>query len=167
MEKNESIRIIVAYEHLDDGMRARKMLDRIAGELEAGCSVESGFWDFARMADRSANNDAATAVKEADMIIMATRNGLPDHVRDWLEQWASRERTKPVSIVVMRGREQRTEDLPALLAYLQELATRGGADFFWHDQHSETEEEGSLEKTPRWLQPDILRRRYEISDHRQ
>jgi hypothetical protein len=143
------------------------MMDRIARQLEPDCCIDSELWDFDLMADRSLGQDAAIAAREADMIIMAVRSELPGHVRDWLEQWASRERTGPVSIVVLREPEQRAEDLRVLLAYLQELATRGGADFFSHNQDPETEGQWPLEETPLWFHRDMLKRRYEIFDHRQ
>lgn len=167
MERNGWIRIVVAYEHSDDGMRIGKVMDRIAGKLKADCRINGDLWDFERMADPSLSTGAAMAAKEADLIIIAARNELPIHVQDWLEHWASRERTKPVSIVLWREPEQSLQDLAALLEYMQELAERGGADFFWHNQPSQTEDERSLEKTPWWLDANTLKRRYEVSHHRQ
>jgi hypothetical protein len=166
MVKNDWIKIVVAYEHSEDGMRARKMMDRIAGKLEPGCCIDSELWDFDLIADHSLSQDAATAAKEADMIIIAVRSGLPGHVRNWLEQWASDGRRNPVSIVVLHEPEQTTEDCSALLAYLQKLTAQGGADLFWHSQDPGTQGEWPLEETPLWFHRDILGR-YEISNHRQ
>lgn len=166
--KNDWIRIVVAYEHFDDGMRARKMMDRIAGKLEPGCCIDSELWDFDRLAEGSLSKDATLAANQADMIIIAVRNGLPDHVTEWLEQWAAGKRTHAVSLVVLHEPDQRRDACSALPAALQKLATQGGADLFWHSQDPETQGDEPLEETPLWFHRDISKRRYyEIPNHRQ
>jgi hypothetical protein len=135
MEKNPSFRILIAYETLSSGLRAREMSERLAARLQSEFEMSSDVWKFELLSHPQLRAQAASEAAAADMIIMAARRAteLPAHVKHWIESWIPQRRGGAAALVALLDEPEEGEGSGAsapLGAYLQRVAEAGHLDFF-------------------------------------
>ena len=68
------------------------------------------------------------------LIIAATGDtDLSNHVTQWIEKWAFRQRTEALALVALHNLEHKTlEESPPLRTGLRRIAEQGNVIFFWY-----------------------------------
>jgi hypothetical protein len=129
LEIISTFKVVIAYETAAAAVHAKEISERLAAELRLECAT----WKMDLLAHPPLCERAATAAAQADMIIFATcaREGLPSHVKDWIENWLPRKKRGPAALVALFEGDRETLREPGpLSAYLSKIAQRGGMDFF-------------------------------------
>jgi len=127
------VRVLVAYEDLAAGRCAMEMLQRIGHQCGGASRLVHLMWRFDVLADSSCSELAANEALEADIIVIATRegDGLPQPVRDWIARWLLTKADRPTALVAALDHDR----VPAggqrrVRPYLEKLADCGKMQFF-------------------------------------
>ena len=126
----ETFKIAIAYETLAAAVQARELADRVSICMDADCDP----WPFELLEVAHVRNLALPAAATADLIIVAARGGtdLPAGVKDWLESGLRQRESGPVALVALVEEDwAKSTSLPPLCAYLQPIAEKRNASFFW------------------------------------
>ena len=78
---------VLIYENLAAGARARWFLERLA--RASSKTLEEQMWNFDVLAIREARNDAASAARKANVVVVSVSGQLelPGAVRAWFDMW--------------------------------------------------------------------------------
>src|SRR5262249_38672703 len=103
MERNPLFKILIAYETVSSGLRAREMSERLATRLHSEFEMSSEVWKFELLNHPQLRQQAANEAAVADMIIMAMRRAgeLPPHVKHWIESWLPQRRGGAAALVAL------------------------------------------------------------------
>lgn len=127
--------LVVSYEDTTTRNYALQLYDHLAQKLLDDYDFQCTWWKFEQLRDPALMEQAADAVVEANMVIIAVRAGkeLPLTARNWIEQWVARKDSRKSALVaVIVGVDaHRRETCPAQL-YLQKVARTAKMDFFSH-----------------------------------
>jgi hypothetical protein len=151
MDGSFVFRIVIAYEHFNAGMRAKRLTDRMAAQLHPQIAISTDAWKFELLGDAHLKELAGCSAAEADMLIIAANGNteLPAHVTQWIEQWAFRERNEAGALVALHNLEQKTvAELPPLRASLRRIAEQGNVQLFWYGDTPLAEDPLCADVTP-------------------
>jgi hypothetical protein len=144
MKENVVFKIVIAYENFAAGIRAKKMLERLASELQPDFQINSDVWEFEMLGHRRLREQAATEASEADMIVVSARGDaeLPAHVKNWVDGWLPQRRGGLTALVALLDLEEKSSSAQSTCAYLRQVAGKGRMDFFckagdWEHRDSE------------------------------
>jgi hypothetical protein len=150
---NVSIKIVIAYDSAATGKRAEAIYERLARRLGNNFDFEQRLWRFDVLEQENLRAEAARDAADADIVIVATNQGkkLPDGVQNWLESSLEQHSGAAALVALL--------DHPSapVQPYLEEVARRGGMDFFAQtgEEASETQLplfDGAESDKPRWLE---------------
>lgn len=148
---NVSIKIVIAYDSAANGKRAKAIYERLAKRLGNNFDFEQRLWRFDVLEEEDVRAQAARDAADADIVIVATNQDkkLPEGVQDWLES-SLRKHSGAAALVALL-------DHPSapVQPYLEEVARRGGMDFFAQTGEEATEMQLPLfdcaeSEKPRW-----------------
>ena len=135
-------RIVIAYDQCAAGKRALSLSERMGVQLQPRLRISSDAWKFEMIIHPSLRELAADAAGNADMLIIAMDSvyELPTAVKAWIEEWAGRERNKPVALVALHNLgEEPQNDSSSLRSYLYGIAQRADVAFFWRGENGPIE----------------------------
>ena len=150
---NVSIKIVIAYDSTANGKRAEAIYERLAKRLGNNFDFEQRLWRFDVLEEENVRAQAARDAADADIVIVATNEDkkLPEGVQDWLESSLQKHSGAAALVALLEHSSAPVQP------YLEEVARRGGMDFF-----AQTGEEGSEmqlplfdgaeSEKPRWLE---------------
>jgi hypothetical protein len=123
---DSSVKVVIAYDSLDVARRAEAVYDRLARRLQQTFEFQQRLWRFDVLEEESLRAQAVRDAADADIVIVAMKDDkeVPKAVQSWLES--------------LLGHLNGTAALVALLdrpgasvqPYLEDVARRGGMDFF-------------------------------------
>jgi hypothetical protein len=140
-ESEQSIKVIIVYDHLETAKRAEAIYERLSYSFHgSGFEFEQRLWRFDVLEDEGFCAEAARDAADADIVIVATHDDteLPKGVQNWLET-SLEGHTGAAALVALLQHAS-----APVTPYLQEVARRGGMDFF-----AQTEDEPPLPKPVR------------------
>ena len=127
--------LAVAYEDLASRKRALQLYDRLAGQLLDEYDFQCTWWKFEHLQDRQLAARAADAATDANMIIVAVRDGvqLPVTAKRWIEKWLpfKTDRQSALVALIVEPHDAAGGSCP-VQAYLRNVALQAGMDFFCH-----------------------------------
>ena len=125
---DSSVKVVIAYDNLDIAKRAEAVYDRLARRLGQAFEFQQRLWRFDVLEEDSLRDQAVRDAAEADIVIVAMKEDadMPEAVRHWLESLLSRS-TGATALVALLDRPD-----AAVQPYLEDVARRGGMDFFAH-----------------------------------
>jgi len=124
--KNSSIKIVIAYNSAATARRAEAIYERLAQRLGDDFDFEQRLWRFDVLEEETLRAEAAKDTADADIVIVATNddNKLPAGVQSWLES-SLQQHAGGAALVALFEHPS-----PPVQPYLEEVARRGGLDFF-------------------------------------
>ena len=126
-----SLNVLMVYEDLETGLRARQSLERTLHRLDASVDIQIDLWRF-DLFDRPAFLKHATE-QNADIVVFSTHGQaqLPVTVDLWLREWFMRQGDEPRALAVLL--DNQAMDLPGtsrMVEVLSAAARRAGVDVF-------------------------------------
>ena len=124
--RDAAIRILIAYDTIQTGKRAEMIYERLLERLGNNFEFEQQLWRFDLLEDHILRELAAQDAAQADIVIIATDNDsdLPISVQLWLES-ALEQHVGAAALVALTRHHK-----PPVQPYLEDVARRGGMDFF-------------------------------------
>jgi hypothetical protein len=151
---HDSIKIVIAYDSIETAQRAEAVYERLAKRLGANFDFEQRLWRFDVLEEETFRAEAARDAANADILIVATREDtkLPCGVEDWLESSLQQHRGTAALVALLEHPSAPVQP------YLEDIARRGGMDFFAQSQCDSAEEQHPEHSTlhlpanghPRW-----------------
>lgn len=150
---NVSIKIVIAYDSAATGKRAEAIYDRLARRLGNNFDFEQRLWRFDVLEEEGVRAQAARDAADADIVIVATNENkkLPEGVQDWLESSLQKHSGAAALVALLEHPSAPVQP------YLEEVARRGGLDFFAQTGEEANEIQlplfdGAESEKPRWLE---------------
>ncbi len=132
--------VLVVYEDLETGMRARHTLERTVQRLEASVDVQVELWRFDLFNRPPFQKQVAK--QKADIVILSAHGQarVPAAVDLWFRQWFVRQSDEPRALAVLL--DEQTMDRPGgaeTVAELSAAARLSGVDVFLSEAEWEPE----------------------------
>jgi hypothetical protein len=136
--QNSSIKIVIAYDNAATALRAEAIYERLAQRLGDDFDFEQRLWRFDVLEEETLRAEAAKDAADADIVIVATKDDhqLPEGVQSWLESSLQQHAGGAALVALLEHAS------PPVQPYLEDVARRGGMDFF--AQSSADEAAGQL-----------------------
>lgn len=121
-----SVKVVIAYDNLDVARRAEAVYERLSHRLQETFAFQQRLWRFDVLEEDSLRAQAVRDAADADIVIVAMQDDseVPEAVRNWLESLLGR--TPGAAALVALLQTHRAPVQP----YLEDVARRGGMDFF-------------------------------------
>jgi hypothetical protein len=132
-QRDTVLRVVMVYEDLCTGLRAKRALDRLPGDFMMSAGFQQRLWRTDLLRIPVLNEQAAREAGQADVVIISLHgNGeLPEEIRDLFETWLKYKQERPYGLGVLLDREVMIcEREDPVLEHMQEVAKRSGADLF-------------------------------------
>jgi hypothetical protein len=133
-EKSVNLQVVLLYEDLRSGFRAKQAFDHLLIELELDATFRFEPVGFDILRDVLVGKALAQTAAGADIVVIAARDvGLPPHVEAWLVTWISG-RTHPTAAVVVSMDEGVCDDSVTanFLYHIMDLTSQPGISLFHH-----------------------------------
>jgi hypothetical protein len=127
--------IVIAYEDLAAGVRAKQTFDYLLAELGGRFTFTCKLWKFRILEAPQLSEIAAQDAAEADMIMVAAHGHqeLPSAVRGWINLWLQRAGRRDRALVALVDSQDGDTTKPnPICSHLHEVAKRGNLDYFCH-----------------------------------
>lgn len=123
---NTSIKVVIAYDNLETAKRAERVYERLAGNLSATFDFQQRLWRFDVLEEDALCAEAARDAANADIVIVAMKDDsrVPEAVRRWLESFLARHTGAAALVALLQHASAPVQP------YLEDVARRGGMDFF-------------------------------------
>src|SRR5262245_39605764 len=101
-EELDQLRVLLAYEDLEIGHRARDKFRRIAGSAGARV-VEAPMWSFDNLSLPHFHDVAVEQAERAEIVIIAwrARTDFSPEFKSWLERWTRRRRADCGALILL------------------------------------------------------------------
>ena len=122
--------LLVAFEDSITGTRVKEFCQGLSRDLGEHCRITEHVWLFSTLRLRELREIAAEEASAADLIIVSVHQAeqLPEEVKSWIDLWLRPMVRHPaVLLALLDPEEERAPN--GVLAYLQEVANRGGMEF--------------------------------------
>jgi len=129
--ENPLLKTVLIYENFAAGVSASWFCQSLAWALD--CVLQEQLWNFDVLEIREVRNDAATAAKQADLVIVSVsgRTELPGSVRACLDIWLQLLDDEHPALVAFFNTAA-SPKMPSIRAYLSTIAERARIAFFLH-----------------------------------
>jgi len=132
-EARTPFKVVVAYDEVAMGVRAKHVLDSIQLTLEPECNFVVNLWKFSMFQVTELADSAVLHAVAAHLIILALRedNGVPQETRTWIETWLPHRASAVGALVLLF--EPAKNSSPAVSPtqfYLLDVGQRGNLDVF-------------------------------------
>ena len=140
MARTTPLRIVIAYDNYNDGLRAWELSERLASRFREDFPVDRDLWKFDLLRNPSPHVRQASlaAVMQADLVMIAAPGveDLPADVQNWIESWPPRQSAAWSALVASVGPEaQRSHRHSPMSNYLRLRAGDAGMDFFCNGEN--------------------------------
>ena len=135
LDDKSKFKVVVIYEDVPAGRRAKNFYDKLVHELEDECAFSLQLWSFQVLAIPELRESAVESAVQADFVILSLHGkaGLPVDIREWIETWSKLIIGKgPPLIALVDKSTTRGGTNASALAYLKSVAKRTEVDFFGH-----------------------------------
>jgi hypothetical protein len=125
---------LLVYEDLQTGLRAKEIMDQMAGHLGCGSHVQPRLFRFDLMRLPGFLDWTVKERESTHFLVLSAKSGrLPDEVNAWLTLWLRQndDRRRVLVIAFAAATTQRSE-AAATLGFLCSLAEMAGAQVFAH-----------------------------------
>lgn len=127
------LEVLVVYEDLATGKRAKAMLDGLSKRFGLSLGLTTKLWRFDHLQVPWLQEQAAVEAAGADVIILSVhrKTEMSEMEREWMNRWLDHKEDRPYMFCVLLGSESggAATDNP-LLAEMKGFATAAGVDFF-------------------------------------
>ena len=133
-EKSVDLQVVLLYEDLRSGFRAKQAFDRLLVELDIDATFRFEPIGFGVLRDVLVGKALAQTAAGADIVVIAAKDvSLPAHVEAWLVNWLSG-RTHPTAAVVVSMDDGVCDDSVTanFLYHIMDLASQPGISLFHH-----------------------------------
>jgi len=128
-EHQNTFDVLIAYEDLETGKRAKKAYDFLVENLGGDCRFTNRMWKFEVLGIPNLREMAINDCAEADLIVISCHGAnLPAEVQAWIELWL-REPHRPFALVAIFDQEGDSADTRH---YLAGVCKRGKMEFLAH-----------------------------------
>lgn len=127
-------KVMVMYEYLAAGERTDSLLYTLSLESGGGGHLTRNLWMFSLLQTPLLREQAAIEAAMADIIFISVsgKRDLTAVVRDWLSRWLDHKENRPYTLAVLIGPQVNGQRInESLIILLQEVASVGGAEFFF------------------------------------
>ena len=131
----DRLNVLLVYEDLSTGLRARWVFEQTAGQLEVEADFNVDLWKFDLLREPALLQRAATEAAKADIVFLSAHGHgeLPSAVDLWLKEWLERRGEEPCALAVLL--DEAAGDTAATNQTLQALhaaAMARGVQVFLH-----------------------------------
>lgn len=133
-EKSVNLQVVLLYENIRGGFRAKQAFDHLLDELEIDATFRFEPIGFDLLRDAAVGKALAKVASGADIVVIAVKDfSLPPHVESWLVNWVSG-RTHPTAAVVVSMDDGVCDDSATanFLRRIMEMAGEPGISLFHH-----------------------------------
>jgi hypothetical protein len=126
--------VVLVYEDLETGKRARKVYDFLAGNLGEDCQCRLQMWKFDVLAIPKLRDIATRDAAEADLLIVSMRgsHALAEPVTVWIESWLAVGTRAMALVAMVDASPEESSASEETCAYLGRVARRANMEFFAH-----------------------------------
>jgi hypothetical protein len=142
--------VVIAYEDFETGKHAKRTYDFLTEHLSNECTFSNQMWKFDVLGIPNLRQMAAQDASQADIVIISCHGDqpLPAEVKAWIELWISGE-NHPVALVALFDETTISNlQVHGTTAYLRQVATRVGMEFFAQPSVKSDTNELRLESKP-------------------
>ena len=128
-------KVVIVYEDVPTGRRAKLFYDKFIHELKNGCVFSLQLWSFQVLAIPEIRESAADSITQADFVILSLHGegGIPSRMRQWIETWSGQISDRGPALIALVDKSMAEDGQNALtLAYLRGVARTNRAAFFGH-----------------------------------
>ncbi len=129
------LNVLVVYEDLGTGLRARHTFDQAVGQLGLQADFHVNLWRFDLLREPALLERAADQAAQADIVFLSAHGpgGLPAAVTSWLKYWLARKGSGPRALAVSLDIGARDTAATKLMVETLRAATLpAGVDEFLH-----------------------------------
>ncbi len=126
--------VMILYEDFGTGLRAKRSLDLLPGQLRANAKLSTKLWRIQLLADPLLSEQAAMEAAAADVIILSVhgQSALPAEVEAWLSCWLRYKQQRSYALgVLLDSREVSQGSDNPVVGHMQQVAATAGADLFY------------------------------------
>ena len=128
VDANPTFNVVIAYEDLETGKRAKKIYDFLVENLGHDCRFTNQMWKFEVLGIPKLREMAARDAMMADIVVISCHGTeLPPDFKVWVESWVA-EPNHPIALVALLDYQHRQAD--EARSYLADVARRGQMAFF-------------------------------------
>ena len=117
----------------DDGQARETAIvfcDQLVHRFWADCDIEVRWLPFALLLDEIMAAEAVAKAAEAQLILFATRDRIPNHVERWIQQWLLiRNDREGILVGLLASQSNSPSPDTDTHSYLREIAHRAGMDY--------------------------------------
>jgi hypothetical protein len=97
------LEVLMVYEDLSTGLRARQAFEQLAQQLEFDTDFRLDLWKFDLLREPTLLERAASEAAKSDIVILSAhgQHELPRTTHMWLEQWLERRSGQPCALVIL------------------------------------------------------------------
>jgi hypothetical protein len=129
------VAVLVVYEDLPAGLRAKKFLDRLAKNSDIGAVLNTTLWRADLLGLPLLQEQAAVEAAAVDLILL-TVNGQTDlsaPVRQWMSRWLDHKEDRSYALgVLFNSPSTAIASRSSVIAFVQQIADAAEADFFFN-----------------------------------
>ena len=128
-------KVVIIYEDLPTGRRAKLFYDKLINELKNECVFSLQLWSFQVLAIPEIRGSAADSITQADFVILSLHGKarLPARMRQWIETWSRQIFDRGPALIALVDKSMVRDGQNALtLAYLRGVAQTNRVAFFGH-----------------------------------
>ncbi len=131
MDDTRRLDVIILYEDLVTGLRAKETIDRIARQLEMDAEFTINLWRFELLRSPGVRRRVVREARQASLILFSAhgREDLPAEVKQWIEEWREQQQSDYCAFVVLLDACEKQVDNP-VLTYLERTATEAKLGLF-------------------------------------
>ncbi len=128
------LNVMILYEDLGTGLRAKRSLDLLPDHLRANAKLSTKLWRLQLLSDPLLSEQAAREGAAADVIILSVhgRSALPVEVETWLGSWRRHKQPRAYALgVLLDAAEVSQGSENPVVSYMQQVASDAGVDLFY------------------------------------
>lgn len=132
-ENTTAFNVVVAYDDVAMGVRAKHVLDSVTRTLEPDCYPVVNIWKFSMLHQPGLADSAVLEAVAAHMIILALceDDGMSPETKAWIETWLLRRAsTAGALILLLDPAANSSTDASPTHCYLLDVGKRGNLDVF-------------------------------------
>jgi len=128
-----SMNVLVAYDNLRSGIKAKDLCDRLSQHLAASCELRISFWSLSALQLPQLARAAEEEAAKTDLLIVAVNGDgdLRPRVKSWFSRCARRIRSNGGAFAAqLHGILKMHQELSPAYECLKHIADNAGVDFF-------------------------------------
>lgn len=127
-----ALKIVIMFETVRAGERARMRVERLLKDMKAAPEVETDLWGFDEVSQPELCKQAGTQARDADILLLSAEGtSLPVPMVDFIEHWLPRKSAQQGALVALLGENKPAPgQLSEAGEYLRQKAQATGREFF-------------------------------------